>query len=197
MRAEPRHSSTNESGEHWVEGPSGRDIGGPLVTRATGVDAGYSLVGVISNPTTLQYSETDTFYSVYTEVSHYLSWIAEQYGLTFPSTTNTSGRRKFEKKTRKRKYKGRGRRRNQVKKGRGRGNRRNQVEKGRGRNQVNKRQQSLRWKQRKNKKSEKVGFTQKRLEGRSVGQAEARQDCDPIEVSITHYICREHHSISY
>ena len=148
------------------------------MTKATGVDTGYSLVGVISDPAC-----GFTVPSVYTEVSHYLSWIAEQYGLTFPSTTNPSGRRKFKKTTRKRKNKGRGRRRNRVKKGRG--NRRNQVKKGKGRKKVNTRQHSLRWKQRKNKKSEKVGFTKKR-QGRSVDQGEARQTgqgCDPIEVS--------------
>ena len=56
--------------------------------------------------------------------------------------------------------------------------------KGRRRNQVNKKPQSLRRKQRKNKKLEKVELTKKR-QGRSVGQAEARQTgqgCDPIEV---------------
>jgi len=56
-----------------------RDGGGPLVSKATGVDTGYSLIGVVSwgVPCALP-----NFYGVYTEVSTYLSWIAEQYGLS-------------------------------------------------------------------------------------------------------------------
>ena len=56
------------------------DHGGPLVTRDEGLDTGYSLVGLVSwgfgcgRP---------NFYGVYTEVSHYLNWIADQYQLSF------------------------------------------------------------------------------------------------------------------
>ena len=55
------------------------DSGGPLVTKATGVDAGYSLIGVVSWGNGCA---SPNFYGVYTEVSYYLSWIAQQYGLT-------------------------------------------------------------------------------------------------------------------
>jgi len=54
------------------------DSGGPLVTKATGVDTGYSLVGVVSFGFGCAQRN---FYGVYTEVSHYLGWIAEQFGL--------------------------------------------------------------------------------------------------------------------
>ena len=70
-----------------IAGPCYSDFGGPLVSRDS-VDTGYSLVGV-----TIPWICGQK--SFYTEVSHYLPWIAEQYGLTFPSTADTSGRRKF------------------------------------------------------------------------------------------------------
>ena len=84
------------------KGSSGGDNGGPLVTRATGVDTGYSLVGV-----SLGLSGGRPRYDFYTEVSHYLPWIADQFGLTFPSTVDTLGRRNFKKnkKNKKRKQK--------------------------------------------------------------------------------------------
>ena len=52
------------------------DSGGPLVTRD--YRRGYSLIGVVS----FGYgcAQPDS-YGVYTEVSYYLDWIAEQYGL--------------------------------------------------------------------------------------------------------------------
>ena len=49
------------------------------MTKATGVDTGYSLIGVVSHGIGCG---LPNFYGVYTEVSYYLSWIAEQYGLT-------------------------------------------------------------------------------------------------------------------
>jgi len=56
------------------------DSGGPLVSRATGVDSGYSLIGVVMTYNCgLQPKPT-----VHTEVSHFLPWIAEQYGLELP-----------------------------------------------------------------------------------------------------------------
>ena len=55
------------------------DSGGPMVSKATGVDNGYSLVGVVSwgNGCALQ-----GFYGVYARVSNYLTWIAQQYDLS-------------------------------------------------------------------------------------------------------------------
>ena len=53
------------------------DSGGPLVTRATGADSGYSLIGVVS-------WGLENNHGVYAEVSHFLPWIAEQYGLSLP-----------------------------------------------------------------------------------------------------------------
>ena len=78
------------------KGSSGGDNGGPLVTRATGVDTGYSLVGVL-----MRRYGCGTKYDIYTEVSHFLPWIADQFDLTFPSTADTSRRRKFKKKKNK------------------------------------------------------------------------------------------------
>ena len=49
------------------------------MTKATGVDTGYSLIGVVSHGIGCG---LPNFYGVYTEVSYYLSWIAEKYGLT-------------------------------------------------------------------------------------------------------------------
>ena len=56
------------------------DSGGPLVTRATGVDSGYSLIGVLSFGDYCEGKKPSAF----TEVSHFLPWIAEQYGLSLP-----------------------------------------------------------------------------------------------------------------
>ena len=56
------------------------DSGGPLVTKASGVDSGYSLVGVVSWGSGCA---SQNYYGVYSKVSNYLSWIATQYGLTF------------------------------------------------------------------------------------------------------------------
>ena len=57
------------------------DSGGPLVTRATGVDSGYSLIGVVSWGRGCALAD---FPGVYTEVSNYLDWISEQFNLTLP-----------------------------------------------------------------------------------------------------------------
>jgi len=56
------------------------DKGGPLVTKATGVDTGYSLVGITSD----EYgcASTDYPYGVYTEVAAYLDWIALMFDMT-------------------------------------------------------------------------------------------------------------------
>jgi len=55
------------------------DSGGPLVTRATGVDTGYSLIGIVS----FGYGcAVPNFYGVYTEFSNYMEWVADQFGLT-------------------------------------------------------------------------------------------------------------------
>ena len=57
------------------------DSGGPLVTKATGVDSGYSLIGVVSFG---EGCALPNKYGVYAEVSFFLSWIAQQYDLSFP-----------------------------------------------------------------------------------------------------------------
>ena len=58
------------------------DTGGPLVTKAAGVDDGYSLIGVVSFG---DGCGAPNKYGVSTEFSNYLDWVAQQYGLT---TTN-------------------------------------------------------------------------------------------------------------
>jgi len=55
------------------------DSGGPLVTKATGVDTGYSLIGVVSFGNGCAAAN---FYGVYAEFSNYMEWVATQFGLT-------------------------------------------------------------------------------------------------------------------
>ena len=52
------------------------DSGGPLVTRDD--RPGFSLIGVVSFGDGCARPDS---YGVYTEVSYYLDWIAQQYGL--------------------------------------------------------------------------------------------------------------------
>jgi len=54
------------------------DSGGPLVTKATGVDAGYALAGVVSFG---EGCAGPNKYGVYAEFSNYLSWVAGNFGL--------------------------------------------------------------------------------------------------------------------
>ena len=60
------------------------DSGGPLVTtrshgrKRNGGKAGWSLIGIVSWGLGCARANT---YGVYTELSHYLGWIAEQYGM--------------------------------------------------------------------------------------------------------------------
>ena len=56
------------------------DSGGPLVSRATGLDLGFSLIGVHSWGDQCQ---QNTLMGA-AEVSHFLPWIAKQYGLSLP-----------------------------------------------------------------------------------------------------------------
>ena len=56
------------------------DDGGPLVTRASG-DSGYSLIGVVAFWDCIEVLAVP---GLYNEVSHFLSWIAEEYGLSLP-----------------------------------------------------------------------------------------------------------------
>ena len=58
------------------------DSGGPLVTKATGVDDGYSLIGVVSWGDGCAGANK---YGVYAEFSNYLSWVAGQFGLQAPA----------------------------------------------------------------------------------------------------------------
>lgn len=55
------------------------DSGGPLVTKATGVDSGYSLIGVVSFGNGCAAAN---FYGVYAEFSNYMEWVAQQFGLS-------------------------------------------------------------------------------------------------------------------
>jgi len=57
------------------------DSGGPLVTKATGVDDGYSLIGIVSWGIGCA---APGLYGVYAEFSQYLGWVAQQFGLTAP-----------------------------------------------------------------------------------------------------------------
>ena len=54
------------------------DDGGPLVTRSGG-DSGYSLIGVVAFWDCIEVLAVP---GLYTEVSHFLSWIAEEYGVS-------------------------------------------------------------------------------------------------------------------
>ena len=56
------------------------DSGGPLVSKGTGVDTGYSLIGVVSWGSGCA---SPNYYGVYAKVSKYLDWIADQYDLSF------------------------------------------------------------------------------------------------------------------
>ena len=49
------------------------------MTRASGVDAGYSLIGVVSFG---QGCAAANFYGVYAEFSNYLEWVASQFNLS-------------------------------------------------------------------------------------------------------------------
>ena len=53
------------------------DSGGPLVSRNTGADTGYSLIGINKG---CRYD--GGLRSEHTEVSYFLSWIAQQYDLS-------------------------------------------------------------------------------------------------------------------
>jgi len=55
------------------------DSGGPLVSRNTGVDTGYSLIGIVSWG---EGCAGVNRFGVYAEVSYFLSWIAQQYDLS-------------------------------------------------------------------------------------------------------------------
>ena len=55
------------------------DFGGPLVSRNTGVDTGYSLIGIVSWG---EGCAGVNRFGVYAEVSYFLSWIAQQYDLS-------------------------------------------------------------------------------------------------------------------
>ena len=57
------------------------DSGGPLVTKATGVDAGYSLIGVVSWGIGCA---QPGLYGVYAEFSHFLGWVKEQFRVENP-----------------------------------------------------------------------------------------------------------------
>ena len=73
-----------EGGKDTCQG----DSGGPLVARATGVDDGYSLIGVVS----WGYGcAVPGLYGVYAEFSHYLGWVKEQFGVngSGPSSSPT------------------------------------------------------------------------------------------------------------
>jgi len=56
------------------------DSGGPLASKGAGVDTGYSLIGVVSWGNGCA---SASYYGVYAKVSNYLSWIAQQYDLSF------------------------------------------------------------------------------------------------------------------
>ena len=62
------------------KGACSEDRGGPLVTKATGDDAGYSLIGVVSRPKCGHPGD----YDVYAEFSHFLGWVKEQFSVESP-----------------------------------------------------------------------------------------------------------------
>ena len=66
-------SGPKEGGRDSCQG----DSGGPLVTRDD--RPGFSLIGVVSFGDGCARPDS---YGVYTEVSYYLDWIAQQYGLS-------------------------------------------------------------------------------------------------------------------
>ena len=55
------------------------DTGGPLVTKAVNVDAGYSLIGIVSFGDGCGDANK---YGVSTEFSNYLDWVAQHFDLT-------------------------------------------------------------------------------------------------------------------
>ena len=67
-----------EGGKDTCQG----DSGGPLVTRATGVDDGYSLIGVVS----WGYGcAVPGLYGVYAEFSKFLGWVEEVFNIPPPA----------------------------------------------------------------------------------------------------------------
>jgi len=64
--------------EGWQNTDACRGEGGsPLVSRAADRDTDYSLIGILSFG-----DRCADFYSVYTEFSNYMEWVANQFGLT-------------------------------------------------------------------------------------------------------------------
>ena len=59
------------------------DTGGPLVSKAKGVDDGYSLIGVVSFG---DGCGAPNKFGVSTEFSYYLDWVAQQFGLIIGRT---------------------------------------------------------------------------------------------------------------
>ena len=57
------------------------DSGGPLVTKATGVDAGYSLIGVVSFGIGCG---KPGLYGIYAEFSKFLGWVEEVFNIPPP-----------------------------------------------------------------------------------------------------------------
>ena len=71
-------SGPAEGGKDTCQG----DSGGPLVTRATGVDDGYSLIGVVS----WGYGcAVPGLYGVYAEFSKFLGWVEEVFNIPPPA----------------------------------------------------------------------------------------------------------------
>ena len=75
---QPNNLGLAEGGKDACQG----DSGGPLVTKATGVDIGYSLIGVVS----WGYGCAEPgLYGVYSQFSKFLGWVAEQFDGTTSS----------------------------------------------------------------------------------------------------------------